>query len=98
LDQAGLGTPYSEFTQARRHADRQTGTAEVTAVHIPRGCIHWSVAALVWRTKRNRQCNQLCARHIPGLPAVENAVESVYHRECQMNQRHLNSIFLMRLI
>jgi hypothetical protein len=40
--------------------------------------------AVVWRTGLNEP--------------VENAVESVYPRQCQMNLRHLKSIFLMRLI
>jgi hypothetical protein len=35
---------------------------------------------------------------VPTSAAVENTVENVYPRQCQMNLRRLKSMFLMRLI
>jgi hypothetical protein len=35
---------------------------------------------------------------LPTSAAVENILENVYRRQCQMNLRHLKSMFPMRLI
>jgi hypothetical protein len=52
----------------------------------------------VWSGARNMRTTGKQNVEPPAAAAVENAVESVYPRQCQMNLRHLKSIFLMRLI
>ena len=50
------------------------------------------------RPRKDHCGGELISWLLPFDEPVENAVESVYPRRCQMNRRHLKSIFLMRLI